>query len=223
MSVIGGGVNKPKEGGADSSWSSVNEHTLLLHDDLLRLIDHIPLPSRVGGAAGGGDEDYGLPVLDGKSPEELSSIISRECGIRSTTYMSLMEYRLNALKGLWAWLKSKEKKGVVKKTTEDGVSNVKTTPKGEGFASRISLVLIFPILHSLSKVDPSLSCETAKILLDSLSNCEPVSLSKEPTDCILGLENLLCSWLTAAKEGVESDEIQIRTAASALVALAVAV
>ena len=114
------------------------------------------------------------------------------------------------------------------------VASVKLVPKSEGFAGPDYLVLIFPlILHSLSKLDPELSNKTAIILLDSLCNCEPISLSKEPMDCVLGLENLLSSWSTAAREGVakggvesvakEVSERQVQTAAATLVALAVVV
>lgn len=208
----------------ESSWGSVTEETLLLHDDLVHLVDLIPLPCRVGTVTV--DEDYGLPVLDGKSPSELAGVIAHECGIKTITYTSLMDYRLNALKGLWAWLRLKEKIPDKKPDESSSISSgssLKPSSKGEGFSSRVSLVLIFPILHSLSKLDPDLSCETAKILLDTLCGCEPISLSKEPMDCILGLENLLCLWITTATQEVETHTTQIQTAASALVALAVAV
>ena len=104
------------------------------------------------------------------------------------------------------------------------VTSVKLVPKSKGFAGPDYLVLIFPVLHSLSKLDPELPSETAIIFLDSLCNCEPISLSKEPMDCILGLGNLLSSWSTAAKEGVESiakevSERQVQTAATTLVLL----
>ena len=213
-------------GGRESNdwyWSSVTEDTLLLHSDLLRLVDHIPLPLGVGTCTV--EEDYGLPVLDGKTPTELSEIISRECGVKSTTYTSLMEYRLNALKELWYSLYSKEQKQLEKKSEDvtGSVTSSKSSSKGEGFASRVSLILIFPMLRSLSKLDTNISKETAKILLDSLKGCEPISLSKEPLDCILGLEDLLCTWLMDAKDETNFCEDQVQIAASALVALAVAV
>ena len=90
------------------------------------------------------------------------------------------------------------------------VTSVKLVPKSKGFAGPDYLVLIFPVLHSLSKLDPELPSETAIILLDSLCtcNCEPISLSKEPMDCILGLGNLLSSWSTAAREGVAKEGVE---------------
>ena len=215
-------------------WLSVSEESLLLHNDILHLVGHIPLPSGVGGTVT--EEEYGLPVLDGKTPGELVGIITRECSVRSTTYTSLMEYRLNALRELWEVLLERDKKKHVStaanKKQEEGSastsgSGTKVTNKGEGFASRVSLVLIFPVLKSLCKLDPELSQETAGLLLESLRACDPQSLSSEPTDCINGLEGILCSWLKTAQgdeemaEGTREKQLQI--AASALVALAVAV
>uniref|UniRef100_A0A1X7UQ08 HECT domain-containing protein n=1 Tax=Amphimedon queenslandica TaxID=400682 RepID=A0A1X7UQ08_AMPQE len=205
-------------GGDNSNWSSVSEESLLLHEDLLQLVDHIPLPDQLETSQTG---FTGLPTLDGKTPAELSLIIQRECGCQTVTFISLLNYRHNALRKIWNYLRSKEKS-----SSGGGANTTSLKPAakgGEGFASRISLVLIFPILHSLSKIDSELSGETTRILLQSLSSCDPASLSKEPLDCILGLENLLSSWLTAAREKRTEGTEQIRTAASALVALAVAV
>lgn len=201
-------------------WQCVSEESLLLHDDLVRLADHIPLPTGV--AHRNREEDYGLPLLDGKSPQELASIIHSECGARSTTFSSLMEYRLNALRSLWAALRNAAKE-IRKKEEGEGQIAAKTSQQSEVFASRISLLLIFPTLRSLSRLDPQLSQETAGILLETLRGCEPISLSKEPMDCITGLESLLCSWISSAKELEEGGEKQLQIATSALVALTVAV
>ena len=209
-------------------WYSVSEESLLLHNDLLQLVGHISLPSGVGDA--GTDEEYGLPVLDGKTPQELVEIITQECSVMSNTYTSLMEYRLNALKELWTVMSERKDKAVSKKTDDSSngsVTGTKGNQKGEGFASRVSLVLIFPVLKSLCKIDPQLSQETAGLLLESLQACDPLSLSSEPTDCINGLEGILCSWLKSAQEddklAGDVRERQLQIAASALVALAVAV
>ena len=205
--------------GDHSNWSSVSEESLLLHDDLLQLVDHIPLPDQLETSQTG---FTGLPTLDGKTPAELSLIIERECGCHTVTFISLLQYRHNALRKIWNYLHSKQKSGGSSVGVASPTSLKPASKGGEGFASRISLVLIFPILHSLSKIDSELSSDTTKILLQSLTACDPASLSKEPLDCILGLENLLSSWLTTARERNEGAG-QINTAASALVALAVAV
>ena len=202
-------------------WLAMNEERLLLHDGLTRMADHIAVPSGV--AEIHSEEDLGLPVLDGKTPEELASIICKECSAKSTTYSSLMEYRLNALRGLWQSIKEMYDQRSSGGTKESSSSSQSSSSAQVSFASRVSLVLIFPIMKSLSKFDPNLSSEAASILLETLRACEPLSLSSEPNDCITGLENLLCSWLNAAKENTDVPIAQVQNAASALVALSVAV
>ncbi len=202
-------------------WLSVNEERLLLHDGLSRMADHIAVPC---GVAEVSEDDFGLPVLDGKSPRELSEIIRKECGTKTTTYTNLMEYRLNALRGLWLAIQELEEK-----RASPGPKERKSTSQASGghaasFASRVSLVLIFPIMKSLSKLDPTLSSEAASVLLESLRAYEPLSLSNEPHDCISGLESLLRSWLSTAQEGgLKMAVTQVQNAASALVALSVVV
>ena len=204
-------------------WQCVSEESLLLHDDLVKLADHIPLPAGVAlrSAGSSSEADYGLPLLDGKSPQELATIIHSECAARSSTFSSLMEYRLNALRCLWATLRKTDSKDTTSKKGEES-DQPKPSQHSEQFSSRISLLLIFPTLRSLSRLDPQLSQDTATILLQTLQDCEPVSLSKEHVDCIAGLESLLCSWIASA-EKEEAAEKQLKVATSALVALTVAV
>lgn len=202
-------------------WLAVNEERLLLHDGLTVMSDNIAVPS---GVAEMREEDSGLPVLDGKSPEELTAIICKECSTKSTSYASLMEYRLNALKGLWRALKEFEESHASSIAKEISSSSQSSSGHTVSFASRVSLLLIFPLIKSLTKLDPTLSSETASLLLETLRACEPLSLSAEPADCISGLENLLCSWLHSVQENSEEVPLnQVQNAASALVALAVAV
>ena len=202
-------------------WLAVNEERLLLHDGLNVMSDNIAVPS---GVAELKEDDAGLPVLDGKSPEDLAKIIRKECSTKSTSYANLMEYRLNALRGLWKALKDFEDSHATSVAKEISSSSQGGSSSHVAFASRISLVLIFPLIKSLSKLDPNLSSETASLLLETLRACEPLSLSGEPPDCISGLENLLCSWLHSVQENSEEVPLnQVQNAASALVALAVAV
>lgn len=204
-----------------AQWLTVNEERLLLHDGLTVMSDNIAVPT---GVAEMRREDSGLPVLDGKTPQELSKIIRKECTTKATSYASLMEYRLNALKGLWKALRDFEDSHATSVAKEVDTSSQPSSSHAVSFASRVSLVLIFPLIKSLSKLDPTLSSETASILLETLRACEPLSLSSEASDCISGLENLLCSWLSSVQENSGEVPIsQVQNAASALVALAVAV
>lgn len=218
-------------------WLAANEEQLLLHSGLMRLADHIPVPSGVAEVT---ESDPGLPVMDGKSTPDLANIILTECGTKTTTYASLMEYRRNALTGFWAAvrLNEKEQQTTTSSSTKDSSSSSRGSSPGSGaastgFASRVSLVLIFPIMKSLSRFDPTLSSEAASGLLECLRVYEPLSLSGEQLDSVHGLENLLHSWLAGAqgKKGDEKEEeegrkisvTQVQNAASALVALSVAV
>ena len=220
-------------------WLATNEEQLLLHSGLMRLADHIPVPSGVTEVA---ESDQGLPVMDGKSTPDLANIILRECGTKTTTYASLMEYRCNALRGYWSAVRLNKKKEQTTASSSKDSSTASTRgsstsstagPTSVGFASRVSLVLIFPIMKSLSQFDPTLSSEAASGLLECLRVYEPLSLSGEQLDCVHGLESLLHSWLTGARgreEGVNKEEektgigvTQVQNAASALVALSVAV
>ena len=201
-------------------WLATNEEQLLLHDGLTRLADHIEVPT---GVTEVNDDDFGLPVLDGKSTQDLTDIILKECSTKSTTYDSLMEYRLNALRGFWTAVRENEQKQVSSSLKETSSSSRSGSGTVAGFASRVSLVLIFPIMKSLSQFDPTLSSEAASVLLECLRVYEPLSLSNEPSDCITGLENLLHSWLSSARESEGMGVTQIQNAASALVALSVAV
>lgn len=201
-------------------WLAANEEQLLLHDGLVRLADHIAVPS---GVAEVSSDDFGLPVMDGKSTKDLTDIILRECSTRSTTYASLMEYRLNALTGLWEAIRMHDEQQTSASMKEATSSSRSSSSGAAGFASRVSLVLIFPIMKSLSRFDPTLSSEAASVLLECLRVYEPLSLSNEKLDCVYGLESLLHSWLGSAKESEGVEVTQIQNAASALVALSVAV
>jgi E3 ubiquitin-protein ligase HECTD4 len=97
-------------------------------------------------------------------------------------------------------------------------------PEQAPFSTRISVLLVLPLLQSQSRIDPKLCGVTAQLLLDCLRDCPPISLAKEPGDCLRGLENLLCSWLGEEKDKdttvVVSDVQQKTSVAAALVALA---
>lgn len=102
-------------------------------------------------------------------------------------------------------------------------------PEQAPFTSRVGLLLVFPLLQSQTRSDPALCSVTAEVLLSCLRDCQPLSLSKEPTDCLNGLEGLLCSWLEDDVKESGHHQVQIlptyrqrENAAAALVALACA-
>lgn len=146
-------------------WLSLTEHDVLLHNGLLRATGLIPVPS---GITYQSEEDRELPSFDGKTPDELASILDNQCSEQGASFANLMEYRLNALKGLWkarSQLTSLEasSKEQLPSTSQGGVQD-DSNAAPQSFASVAALILVLPILRSLSKTDPMLSSDVAKVL-----------------------------------------------------------
>ncbi|XP_014672194.1 PREDICTED: uncharacterized protein LOC106812745 [Priapulus caudatus] len=186
-----------------SQWLSVTEETLFLHDGLMRVTDLVEIPPAVS-AALGKLQDAALITFDTKSPSDLADRIKALCGQQNNEYTRLLEYRVSALKGLWraqqqCVVDDQNSRGATS-NNEEAVALLKKQgllPQGDGsqFSSRLSLLLLFPLLQSQSNLDSALCGTTAELLLACLRECAPLSLMKEPADCLSGLENLLCSWL----------------------------
>ena len=146
-------------------WLSLTEHDVLLHNGLLRATGLIPVPS---GITYQSEEDRELPSFDGKTPDELASILGSQCSEQGASFSNLMEYRLNALKGLWrargqsTSLETSNKEQQLPSASQGVVQDDNST-SSQSFASVVSLILVFPILRSLSKTDPSLSSDVAKV------------------------------------------------------------
>jgi len=213
-----------------SQWLSVTEETLFLHDGLVRVSDLVELPCDVNTNTDGDNE---LMSFDSKSPEELSEKLMTICGAQNNAYSRLLEYRLNALSGYWnaqrhiAYEQQNERESTSHEETLVLLrkQNIWKEPEKASFSTRVSLLLVLPLLQSQSKFDPSLCGVTADLLFNCLHDCPPLSLSKEPVDCLNGLEQLLSSWLdekdqednTSSKNAVQKE-----SAAAAFVALACA-
>ena len=212
-------------------WLSVTEETLFLHDGLIRVTDLVELPKDVNNSSEGDGE---VITFDLKNPAELSHRLLSVCGTHNNAYSKLLEYRLNALKGLW----NAQKQIAVEEESEKESSNTEETiavlkkqglwkePEQASFSTRISVLLVLPLLQSQSRIDPHLCGVASGVLLSCLHDCASLSLSKEPGDCLKGLENLLCSWLGEKNDKTQCETVenvhQRRTIASALVALACA-
>ncbi|KAJ3603715.1 hypothetical protein NHX12_028456 [Muraenolepis orangiensis] len=232
-------------GAVDSSqWLSVKEETIFLHDGLIRVTDLAELPSEIG-ASEQGDTEQEILTFETKNPAELAERLRAVCGNQSNAYARLLEYRLNALRGLWgaqrqlALEEQHEREGAgggsaggAGAADEETLALLKRQgllqqPEQAPFTSRVGLLLVFPLLQSQSRSDPALCGVTAEVLLACLRDCQPLSLSKEPADCLNGLEGLLCSWLEDSDSGQQHAPAlhahrQRENAAAALVALACA-
>uniref|UniRef100_A0A8C7DPU3 HECT domain E3 ubiquitin protein ligase 4 n=1 Tax=Oncorhynchus kisutch TaxID=8019 RepID=A0A8C7DPU3_ONCKI len=220
-------------GAVDSSqWLSVKEETIFLHDGLIRVTDLAELPSEIG-VSEQGDTEQEILTFETKNPAELAERLRAVCGNQSNAYARLFEYRLNALRGLWGAqrqlaLEEQQDREGAGGGDEEALALLKRQgllqqPEQAPFTSRVGLLLVFPLLQSQTRSDPALCGVTAEVLLSCLRDCQPLSLSKEPADCLNGLEGLLCSWL---EEGAPTYMFhahrQRENAAAALVALACA-
>uniref|UniRef100_A0A3B4BE60 HECT domain-containing protein n=1 Tax=Periophthalmus magnuspinnatus TaxID=409849 RepID=A0A3B4BE60_9GOBI len=226
-------------GAVDSSqWLSVKEETIFLHDGLIRVTDLAELPSEIG-VSEQGDTEQEILTFETKNPIELAERLRAVCGNQSNAYARLLEYRLNALRGLWGAqrqlaLEEQQEREGTGGADEETLALLKRQgllqqPEQAPFTSRVGLLLVFPLLQSQTRSDPALCGVTAEVLLACLRDCQPLSLSKEPTDCLNGLEGLLCSWLEDGFQEQEQSQPQSlhsprqrENAAAALVALACA-
>lgn len=211
-------------------WLSINEEALFLHDGLIRVTDLVELPEDVSQTP---ESEHEVIAFDNKNVADLSDCISALCCTQNNAYAKLLEYRLNALRGLWnaQYQLSNEQVERENASQEEALAILKKqgvwqSNEHTSFASRLSLLLVFPLLQSQSKTDPSLCGATTQLLAQCLNECPPHSLNKEPVDCLNGLESLLCSWL-GDKDIDHRPEVVIvvspqekETTASALVALA---
>ncbi|KAM8797795.1 putative E3 ubiquitin-protein ligase HECTD4 isoform 2-T2 [Eudromia elegans] len=214
-----------------AQWLSVKEETIFLHDGLIRVTDLAELPSEIVGVAEPGDTELEILSFETKNPTELAERLRSVCGNQSNAYARLLEYRLNALRGLWnaqRQLALEEQHDRESSGDEEALALLKRQgllqqPEQAPFTSRMGLLLVFPLIQSQSRTDPSLCNITAEVLLNCLRDCQPLSLTKEPSDCLNGIESLLCSWLEeTSASGQQIPYKQKENAAAALVALACA-
>ena len=209
-------------------WLSVTEATLFLHDGLIHVTDLIVLPHDVNTVH---EVDHEVITFDSKSPSELSQRLKTVCGTQNNAYSRLLEYRLNALRGFWnaqrqISLEEQNERESCSASHDDALALLKRQgfskePDQAPFSTRVSLLLVLPLLQSQSRIDIGLCGMTAELLLSCLRDVPSLSLTKEPSDCLNGLESLLSTWLGDAcdgHQGIENPQ-QRENVASALVAL----
>ena len=217
-------------------WLSTTEETLFLHDGLIRVAELIELPRDVNSRdASDIDYDAGVITFDSKSPiDVLADRLKTLCNTSHNAYAKLLEYRMNGLRGFWNaryQIALEVQKDRERTTPEETLMLLRKQgllkePDQASFSTRVSLLMVLPLIHSQSKLDSGICGTTAKLLLLCLNNCPPLSLSNEPSDCLDGLESLLCIWLgekgqnTSNANEVENDVAPHRIhLASALVVL----
>jgi E3 ubiquitin-protein ligase HECTD4 len=195
----------------------------------MRVTDFVELPHDDISSAD--DSDHEVVTFDSKSPEELAEQLINICSNHNNAYARLLEYRLNGLKGFW---RAQYQLALEEHNQRESASNDETIamlkkhglwkePEQASFSTRVSLLLCLPLLQSQSRTDPRLSSLTTELLLSCLRDCPPLSLGKEPSDCLNGIEALLSSWLGEGEVFDKiTDPVHRQAAASALIALACA-
>ena len=218
----------------NAQWLSVTEESLFMHDGLVRVSNLIELPHNITSNLGVSnvDAETGIAAYDTKTEPELSEKLLSVCATQNYSYTWFLEYRLNALCGLWTAQQNLAppiqyvfgKDGPI---TEDVIAALKKQglwkePDQAAFTQRVGFLMLLPLLQSLNKIDPSVCSTTTQLLFSSLQECPPSGLAKEPPECLDGLENLLCSWLEQVNtdRSLVLDKIQLQTTAASLVALA---
>ena len=194
---------------------------LLLHDGLERVTDLVALPKKALEATE--DDKQELDSFDETSPNELAEKLRAFCSNRSMAFTQLLEYRLNALIALWqAERKRNKNEGEEKRESggEGATSSTPTPAETVPFTSRVSLLLLFPLLESQSEADRRVRSQTVALLANCLSEYEPLALLREPKDCVDGLERLLVAWLR--KERESDSKTEMAEIAAAFVALSCA-
>ena len=216
-----------------AQWLGFTEDSFLIQDGLLRLGDMVEAPPEALMLCDQDSRTQHILSLATEDTQELCVKLEQLCRSENRGFRNLQKYRLSALKGLWKAKKKLEKwkEENAKCSEEGGIVAVRQRKGGNNesssnFSSKLSLLLLFPLIKSQASLDPSLCQVTTKLLLESLRECPPLSL-KEPEDCLDGLENLLSFWLGEDQYGeVRNPETMsqssLETAAAALVTLACA-
>jgi E3 ubiquitin-protein ligase HECTD4 len=208
-----------------TDWLSISEDAVLFYPTINRICDLLEgsgetLPTNVQFDGGGDFESCDV--------NELSNSLISFCNQNINPYKSLTKFRVSGLRSLW---RAREKKLnlALEQNLKDVVAKKdSTTAPSETtaiFSSKLSLMLLFPLIESQARIDTGLCLATTNILLQNLRECPPFSL-REPVECLDGIENLLCSWLGEDCNGtmkqVNRNPSEVSTIASTLVALACA-
>ncbi|KAL5256674.1 hypothetical protein ACHWQZ_G011808 [Mnemiopsis leidyi] len=178
-------------------WDGVTEDSLFLNDGLLRVADLISIPPEICSADSASNITWDVETSIELSSNQLAKQIEKMYCYKSSSYQRFQDYRLCALKGFWESLKSEQELEPTVSSTSIAMKTQNSSPLP--FTSRVSLLLIFPLLEVQSASNPELCKSTSKLLIDCLKDCKPLSLANEPQDCLDGLENLLCKWINDEK------------------------
>lgn len=195
------------------SWTPVQEDTLFTEGGLKYVADLTEIPADVqtleSSVTSQGDGiDFELKSTQ-FSAEETAKELQNLFASENSPYARFFRYRQNALEQLW--LKREEFRNSKPKTEQEKIKDrlpAATVGKRRiDFSSRISLLLLIPLIKSHSKTDPSLAEHSTQVLFQCLKECSSNSLGEEPLSCVTGLSDLLTDWLVCDME----DEIALNS------------
>lgn len=204
-------------------WMSLTEEVIFLVDgslhlsDLLRPPEHNPLSQEFDRQI-----QQLVSTSEGMDAAALSTKLKEICRFGQGGIGQLQtDYQLQALGGLWAareqCLRVQRERNAkeLNKTAANKAKEIEMS--AETVRSRMSMMLLFPLLQSQSKMDSSLCEVTTRLLTDFLRTCPPMSI-EDADGSLVGLEDMLIHWIREGK----MDRERMRETACSLVALACA-
>ena len=211
-------------------WMSLTEEVIFLLDgslhlsDLLRPPEHNPHSNYFDSQI-----QQLVSASDGLDAAALSAKIEEICRHGHDNLCQMQtDYQLQALTGLWAAREQclrAQRERCAKERNRTATAAGRATD-GDGAAdadqvkSKLSMMLLFPLLQSQAKTDPALRSVTTRLLTEFLREraaSQPMSIS-DADGSLAGLEDMLIEWMRG--EGTSAS--QLREAATALVCLACA-
>ena len=202
--------------GEPVSWSRIQEETLFNEDGLKRVVNLSEISTDLQELESSTSQKDGVDIHL-KSSQFCADSTARELQTlfvtQASQYARYFRYRQNALEKLWR--KREECKNDPPKLSSetkvhDEPFSTVAKPRVE-FSSRVSLLLLIPLIKSHSKTDPSLAKHSTQILFQCLRDCLPNSLSDEPLSCVTGLADLLTGWLACGlsnQQNLEGNELE---------------
>jgi E3 ubiquitin-protein ligase HECTD4 len=197
------------------SWSPIQEETLFSNDGLKFVVNLTEIPRVVQTLESSNSRRDGVDS-DLNSSEFCADATAKELQdlfvTQTSQYARYFRYRQNALEKLWRKREELKTSPKLSCDTKGKVERLATVAKRRvDFSSRVSLLLLIPLIKSHSKTDPSLAEHSTEILFQCLKDCLPNSLSDEPLSCVTGLADLLTGWLAGDlkyEQNLESSELE---------------
>lgn len=190
------------------SWSSINEDTFFTEGGLKYATNLTEIPQDVQSLESSVVLDDGVD-FDLKSTQFSAEKTAKELqnmfATPTSSYARYFRYRQNALEQLW--LKREEFKNSKTKSEQGKIRARSPAVVAMGkpridFSSRVSLLLLIPLIKSHSKTDPTLAEHSAQVLFQCLKESMPNSLGDEPLSSVTGLADLLTDWLVCQDDEV---------------------